>query len=78
MVAMLPLLLCRQNQRLIRALTSIVLPAAEDAADQVMVSHDRFAIYRATVLEATRDGGGVIDGSKYTTGAEVPLLMHNN
>jgi len=50
----------RQSERLARALSTCL----EVSEDDVMVSHDRFTIYRATVLDATVFG----DYSRFRTG----------
>lgn len=63
---------CRQNPKLARALAALVkCETAEDLrtldarVPDVMVSQDRFAVYRATILDDSVDG---IDGSQFSTG----------
>ena len=66
----------RQNEKLARALHALVTspdPCEEgDTGDKhsdvtdLIVSHDRFTVYRATVLEEELQG--VVDGSQFSTG----------
>jgi len=71
------LVLYRQNEKLARALHALVSspdPCSEDAHTEtssgdvgdLIVSHDRFTVYRATVLD--EELHGVVDGAQFTTG----------
>ena len=67
----------RQNEKLARALHALVSspdPCSENVhiedpssdVGDLIVSHDRFTVYRATVLDEELQG--VVDGAQFSTG----------
>jgi hypothetical protein len=68
------MLICRQNPRLAQALTALIkdycagdLSHSEDYEGDIMVSQDRFAVYRATVSDVGEED---VDGSQFSTGTQ--------
>lgn len=49
---------------------------SSNGIDDLMVSHDRFTVYRATVLPAgPTDDGNKVNGSEFTTGKTQQILF---